>query len=279
MEIKEVQAKRILNPTSIDLGDYVINPYKGCMYACLYCYVRFNKVTMKETRPWGEYVDVRKNAPELLEKELARKKPERVLLGSTTECFGPQEKQYGVTGRILEILNRHKVYYSILTRSPHITEYLGQLNEGYCENIYFTVNNFSAALKNKLEPKSPDFNLRYKAVQTLIENGLPVIPYCSPVLPYISNIGHIFSLFPDAQSVEFEGLNFNLGNISKVIEMVSDISPDTALLYKRMRNNEKIYNDVWAAVKKEMIKEAIKYKKNHHIYIHRLNAYFENSYR
>lgn len=116
----KIIVNRALNPTSIDLGEYVINPYTGCEYGCLYCYVRSNKSAVKRREPWGSYVDIRINAPELLEKELAEKRPKTVLLGSTTECFQPAEKEFQITGKILELLNKHKASYVILTRSPHI---------------------------------------------------------------------------------------------------------------------------------------------------------------
>lgn len=157
IEINEVSVNRVLNLTAIDLGDYVINPYRGCEFACLYCYVRSNKVVSKRKKPWGTYVDIRKNAPDLLEKEIREKKPKTVLLGSTTECFQPVEKKFRLTKRILEILNNHEVPYIILTRSPYIVEYIPLLNQGFCKRIYFTVNNYSDTFKQAIEPKSPSF--------------------------------------------------------------------------------------------------------------------------
>src|SRR5574341_1687382 len=94
LQIKEIRIDRILNPTSIDLGEYVINPYKGCELGCVYCYVKTNRATWESPRPWGSYVDVRANSPEQLAKELTEKKVKTVLLGSTTELFQPIEKKY-----------------------------------------------------------------------------------------------------------------------------------------------------------------------------------------
>lgn len=263
METREVKISAILNPTSIDLGEYVINPYKGCSFGCLYCYVRFNKVTKNDPRCWGEYVDVKVNAPQLLEKELPGKKPRRVLLGSTTECFQPVESRYKITYKILEILNRHKIYYSILTRSPLILEYIPLLKHGYCESIYFTVNMFSDGLKHLLEPKSAPFQVRIDTANRLLEEGLPVIPYLSPLFPYISR-------FPKLNQVEAEGLNFNLGNIDKVIDAIGSVYPGLKQLYIQMATDAEAYNNVWASIKAES---------NHHIYVHRPNSYFENKYR
>lgn len=274
----EVNIQRILNPTSIDLGEYVINPYMGCEYACLYCYVRFNKVISRKKEPWGTYVDVRMNAPYLLKKEIQRKKPHTVLLGSTTECFQPAEQSYGITAEILEILNKYKVYYVILTRSVHIAHYLPLLSGGFCKNIYFAFNNMTSSMKRRLEAKSAPFNERIKVINILLENGLPIVPYFSPVIPWISHITHSFEQFPLASSVSFEGLNFRLGNIDQIISAICSEFPHLRKKYDTLRTDRKYYESYWDTVKKQIIKEAIKAKKKYNIYIHGFSRYFENKY-
>lgn len=279
MDTREVKVKRILNPTSIDLGEYVINPFRGCEYACLYCYVRCNKVTERDKRQWGEYVDVRLNAPELLEKELSVRKPKRVLLGSTTECFQPSEANYRITYKILEILNSHKVRYNILTRSPLILDYISLLKNGLCESIYFTVNSYNNDLKNLLEPKSASFDARANTVVKLIEEKVPVIPYVSPLLPHITELEHIFAVFHKAEKIEFEGLNFNLGNIEAVLEAVGAAYPALGDIYRKMAVDVTYYDRAWESIKKDIMKYAIKSKKSTNAYIHKLYAYFNNKYR
>ena len=108
------------------------------------------------------------------------KKPKRVLLGSTTECFQPIEKEFCVSRKILEILNKNKIYFSILTRAPIIADNLGLLSKGFCENVYFTINNYDIKLKNILEPKAPAFSARKKAIDMLKKSGINVIPYFFP---------------------------------------------------------------------------------------------------
>jgi len=72
MIIREVQAKTILSISKI--RDYVVNPYIGCEHACSYCYARFMKRFTGHKEPWGEFVDVKLNAAELLQKEILTKK-------------------------------------------------------------------------------------------------------------------------------------------------------------------------------------------------------------
>ena len=278
LEFREVKISRILNPTSIGLGEYVINPFMGCEYSCLYCYVRSNKVISRRPGEWGTYVDIRINAPERLEKEIASKKPKCVLLGSTTDCFQPAEKKYEVTKKILEILNKRGVYYNILTRSPAAAEYTDLLKQGFCKKIYFTINNVRAELKNKLEPKSPGFGLRFNAINKMLEENISVVPCFSPIIPWLSDFKDIFSLFPKSNSVEFEGLNMNLVNINDIISEITSIRPDLQAKYEKLLKDKAFYDTFWQAVKKDIIREAIKAKKNYNIHIHNFRAYFNNKY-
>ncbi len=279
MEIKDVKMTRVLNPTSIDLGEFVINPYKGCQFGCLYCYSRFTKVNSSDPRIWGEYVDARVNAPLLLEKELSKKIPKRVLIGSTTDCFQTSEKNYRLTWQILEILNKHKVYYNILTRSTLALDYMPLLKGGYCESIYFTINDFSDEFKNILEPKSPAFSARFQCIETLLENGINVIPYFSPILPYVSDIERVFGIIKIAKRIEFETLNFNLGNIKEIIEAIGIIRPGLKTKYIELSKDVAKYSGYWLDVKKIIEKNAKKSNLGYNIYVHNLNSFFQNTYR
>ncbi|MBN1621274.1 MAG: radical SAM protein [Endomicrobiales bacterium] len=278
MEISIVGITRILNPTSIDLGEYVINPYKGCEFSCLYCYARYNKSVQKDKRPWGTYVDVRINSPQLLEKELFIRKPKKVLLGSITECFQPVEKEYQVTKRILEILNLGKIHYSILTRSPIIAEYLDLLKEGFCDSIYFTVNNYNEKLKKLLEPKSPSFEERKQAILALSKSGINVIPYFSPLLPFVSDIKEAFRDFKEFKEIDFEGLNFNLGNIRKITEIIGSVYPELKPKYNKLPDDPVFYNKTWKTIKDEIELHAKQYRIRYDIYLHGLKDYFSNKY-
>lgn len=277
-EYNEVKITRILNPTSIDLGEYVINPFMGCEFACLYCYVRSNRVISRKNKPWGEYVDIRINAPGLLEKELTAKKPKTVLLGSTTECFQPIEKKYQITRRALEILNKHKIYYVILTRSPLILECAPLLKAGFCKNIYFTVNRFSPEFKLALEAKSPAFEKRIETVNALLDQGVPVVPYFSPLLPWVSDIEDVFSRFEKSESLEFECLNFRLKNIDDIIKNIAAVNPSLKPQYERMLNDKAFYARSWQEIKRDIEKQAKDAKKRYNIFIHSFGDYFKNTY-
>ena len=102
MIIKETPAKSILSASKI--YDYVINPYVGCEHACSYCYARFIKKFTGHTEPWGQFVDVKINAPELLKKEILKKKRARVWISGLCDPYQPLEAKYELTGNCLKIL-------------------------------------------------------------------------------------------------------------------------------------------------------------------------------
>ncbi len=278
-EIREIKCERVLNPTGIDLGDFVINPYRGCAFGCLFCYVRFNKNTLKESRPWGSYVDVRLHMPDLLEKEILQKKPEKVLLGSTTECFQSAEKKYGLTRKILEILQKRGVRYTLLTRSPDILDVEDILKKGGCNAVYFTVNGYSDSYKQKFEPLTPSFDRRFEVIAKLKESGIPVIPYFCPLMPFISDYKGFMKKSNGFERIELEALNFNLGNIQAILSAIAEVDSQLEKNYRKMMQEEDYYSEVWRNIQDELTQLAQQGKTNHHIFVHRFQSWFENSYQ
>jgi DNA repair photolyase len=278
LQVKEIKAERVLNPTSIDLGEFVINPYKGCELNCVYCYVKTNRATSQNSRPWGSYVDVRANTPEQLEKELDQKSVSQVLLGSTTELFQPVEEKFQMSRKILEILNRRKISYVILTRAPEILNVLPLLTQGFCRKIYFTVNLFDMKFKRLLEPKSADFKSRAKAIQTLMENGIPVITYFCPVLPWISEYEKVFDFYPVSDPVEFEFLNFTLKHIDEVIGCIEKVDSGIGSRYRRMQKDKLFYDEVWSELRNKLQPLAVASGRRHKFFEHQYEGYFQNTY-
>jgi DNA repair photolyase len=87
MIVKEIQAKAILSVSKV--YDYVINPYTGCQHGCTYCYARFMKRFTGHKEPWGEFVDVKINASDLLQVEIKRKKRGSVWISGVCDPYQP----------------------------------------------------------------------------------------------------------------------------------------------------------------------------------------------
>ncbi len=116
MIVKEIRAKSILSASKV--YDYVVNPYTGCQHACTYCYARFMKRFTGHKEPWGEFVDVKINAPYLLRVEINKKKKGSVWMSGVCDPYQPLEAKYGITRRCLEILVQNSWPVIVQTRSP-----------------------------------------------------------------------------------------------------------------------------------------------------------------
>jgi DNA repair photolyase len=221
MKTSLIKAEKILSPTQISLAQYTINPYRGCPFGCIYCYAQQNKAIKKKELPWGDFIDVKINCLELLEKEIHGKNINRVLLGSTVECYPPQEKKFFLTKGIIETLNRNCIAVTILTKSVLIKRDLQLLAKFKQNKIYLTINFESEATKRFFEPQSSTLKQRISLLKEIrilkINNRIHI----SPLIPYIQNIHRIYSMvakYTDEISIEL--YNFRMGNWIKIKEII-----------------------------------------------------------
>ena len=93
--VREILAKSILSKSKIQ--DYTINPYVGCSHSCRYCYAVFMRKYTGHKEKWGEFVDVKINAPELLAKEIKRKRMGRVWVSGVCDPSISSRRAAGFT--------------------------------------------------------------------------------------------------------------------------------------------------------------------------------------
>lgn len=181
MKIREVEAKTILNKSG--LTDYCVNPYMGCSFACSYCYAQLiiRKFHPKET--WGGYVDVKINAPELLEKEIATAKRGVVMLSTVIDPYQPLEKKYQLTRRCLQILLRRQFPITILTRSPLVTRDIDLFKQFKECTVGVSITTDDDKIKNLFEPLTPPFAARIETLKRLQTAGLRTYAFIGPILP------------------------------------------------------------------------------------------------
>lgn len=84
-EIKEIKVREIINKSKISDIDYEINPYIGCVYNCIYCYAEHVQDNSVHTEPWGKFIDVKINAPDLIKNCSNQYKNKEVFIGSETD--------------------------------------------------------------------------------------------------------------------------------------------------------------------------------------------------
>ena len=182
LTVKEILAKSILNQSKI--FDYCVNPYTCCQINCRYCYARlFMRRYSGHQEPWGEFVDVKINAAEVLEKQLTRAKKGVVWISSVCDPYQPLEKTYALTRRCLEALAAKQFPANIQTKSTLILRDLDILQEFEYVEAGFTITTDDEAVARQFEPGAPPIKLRIAALKKLRSAGIATFAMVAPLLP------------------------------------------------------------------------------------------------
>jgi DNA repair photolyase len=183
MKTREIFSRTILTKTGIPSFDYCINPYVGCGHGCRYCYASFMKRFTGHREPWGEFVDVKVNAPQVLRRQLKRAKPGTVLLSSVTDPYQPLEKTYRLTRGCLEALLEHDFSVDLLTRSSLCLRDLDLIRQFKKIDVGFSLGTQDERIKVLFEPRSPSLKSRVEALRALHRAGVKTYAFIGPMLP------------------------------------------------------------------------------------------------
>src|ERR1700693_6046901 len=171
-----------------------INPYRGCEFACKYCYARYTHefMEMRDGVEFEQKIYVKQQTADLLRRELHRaSRGAPMALGTATDPYQPAERRYEITRGILEEFARHRGFeLGIVTKSNLVVRDLDLLRavaQNNALSIHLTVTTLNIELARILEPRAPRPDLRIDAVRQLSAAGLTVGVSCSPVLPSITD--------------------------------------------------------------------------------------------
>ena len=183
--------------------EWAINPYRGCEFACKYCYARYTHEYMEiDGGDFEKKIFVKQDAAALLARDVSQKysheskasgytQAEHIAIGTATDPYQPAEREYGVTRACLEELaKREGLSISIITKSNQIVrdiEVLKAIARKSALTINITVTTMKPRLARLLEPRAPRPDLRLSAMKELREAGLHVGVTASPVMPGITD--------------------------------------------------------------------------------------------
>jgi DNA repair photolyase len=183
--------------------DWTINPYRGCEFACKYCYARYTHEYMEiDGGEFERKIFVKQDAAGVLRHDVDRKysyaskasgytRAEHIAIGTATDPYQPAEREYGVTRACLEELaKREGLSISIITKSNQIVrdiELLKVIAAKSALTVNITVTTLKPRLARLLEPRAPRPDLRLAAVKELREAGLHVGVSASPLLPGLTD--------------------------------------------------------------------------------------------
>jgi DNA repair photolyase len=179
--VREVQAKSVLSASKV--YPWTLNPYTGCEHACTYCYARFMKRVTGHPEPWGEFVDVKVNAPSLLRTEIRKKRRARVWVSGVCDPYQPLEERYRLTRQCLEILAESRWPVTVQTRSPLVLRDLDILRDAPEFEVGLSVTTADDAVRELFEPCAPPIAGRIAALDALHAAGVRTFAMVAPVLP------------------------------------------------------------------------------------------------
>jgi len=181
MKIVEKKAKTILSQSQV--YDYALNPYVGCRHNCVYCYARFMKRFTGHRERWGEFVDVKINAPELLAREVKRKKVGRVWVSGVCDPYQPLEKRYRLTRRCLAILVENGWPFTVQTKSALVLRDIDILQGAEDGEVGCTITTADEQIRKIFEPGASSARERIEALAALHSKGIRTFVMVAPILP------------------------------------------------------------------------------------------------
>jgi DNA repair photolyase len=197
VEFRSLNVRSVLNKSASRRGlsfSKSINPYRGCEFACRYCYARYTHEYMELRQPedFERKIFIKQNAAWLLQQELRDLQPgEEIAIGTATDPYQPIERKAKVTRSLLEVFaTRRGLRIGIVTKSTLIARDIDLLEKIAEHNelvIHLTITTPDAALARILEPRAPRPDLRLKTVAKLRKAGLRAGILCSPLLPGLTD--------------------------------------------------------------------------------------------
>jgi DNA repair photolyase len=197
MNIKEISSKTALTPSRLPGLTYALNPYLGCMHQCRYCYAP--GILHRSYHEWETEVNVKRNLPLVLSKELKQKKPGTIGLSTVTDPYQPIEQTYKITKYCLEVLLKHRFPLCIQTKSDLILRDIEIINQCFDVEVMVSIGTLHDEHRKILEPHSSSISKRLTILRTFSQMNVKTSVFFGPIYPTITEdeIPEILDTFLD----------------------------------------------------------------------------------
>ena len=197
--VKEIICKSLLRKHKrIDswfVARYGMNVYRGCVHDCVYCDGRAEKY--QAPSDFAKSIDVKINAPQILEKELnpeKKRKPMKpgfiMIGGGVSDAYQPVESRYHITRSLIKIIQKYNYPVHILTKSTLVlndADLLKEINEEKKAMISFSFSSTDDKISKVFEPGVPLPSERLKTIEKLKKMGFTCGMFLMPVIPFLTD--------------------------------------------------------------------------------------------
>ncbi len=263
MKLNIVHSKSIITPSKLPGADFVVNPYSGCAFGCVYCYADFTrKFRGHMDDKWGEYVDVRINTPELFAKELnsiskkvvknnvfkTGSKPV-IFFGSVTDPYQGVEAKYKLTRQCLEVISQSEINkdieVSLLTKSHLVTRDIEVFKKIKNMEVGMTITSTDDNISKLFECNAPSSLVRLKALKQLNDKGINTYAFVGPLLPhFVANEKSLRKLFMEikntgTKTIWAEHINLSGPKMDRLVELIKDkVSNEELSAFKESQKDD-----------------------------------------
>ena len=226
--IRDVQTKNIMTRSSLPVGGYSVNPYVGCTHGCRYCYASFMKRFTGHTEPWGTFLDV-KHWPAIRDPQKYR--GQRVVIGSVTDGYLPQEEIFRNTRKLLEQLQDSGAEILICTKSDLVVRDLDLLRQMGKVTVSWSINTLDEEFRADMD-HAVSIRRRRDAMKQVYDAGIRTVCFISPVFPGITDFKSIFARVKNqCDLVWLENLNLRGGFKQEILDYIRERYPHLVPLY------------------------------------------------
>jgi DNA repair photolyase len=190
----EIDCKSAINQVTGMPFRWSLNPYRGCVHACHYCYARatHSYYGLDAGRDFETQIFVKRNLVEITRRELVRPswRGEQVAVGTATDAYQPCEGRYRLMRGLLETFRDRRNPLSIVTKSTLIRrdlDLLSDISAVATVRVYFTITTLDRDLWRSLEPGTPPPWQRLAVLSQLASAGIQTGVMMAPVLPGITD--------------------------------------------------------------------------------------------
>lgn len=269
MKVTSIQAKSIITKSNLPDADFVINPYTGCEHSCIYCYARFMKRFTGHDESWGDFVDVKINAPDLVPENHKKYQGKSIVIGSVTDPYQAIEKKYEFTRKILKKLISFESSFNIITKSKLIQRDVDLLKKFKDMKVAISLAYTNDDIRKKLEPNSSTALDRIDTLRILNQNGIKTVMFISPIFPILSDWKDLIKKTKGTvDEYWFENLNLYPSIKGSILKFLKENYSELGGDYEKIYSSNSMY---WDEIEKEVNDYCKKQKIDYKIYFHHKN--------
>ena len=165
-----------------------MNIYRGCTHGCIYC---DSRSTCYQFTHAFEDVEVKQNAPIILEKTLMSKRKKCMIgTGAMSDPYMHCEEELRLTRKCLKVILRYGFGATIQTKSDRILQdidLIEKINNNTKCVVQMTLTTFDDELCKIIEPNVCTTKRRIEVLEEMHKRGIPTVVWLTPILPFIND--------------------------------------------------------------------------------------------